>query len=239
MNKNIRFMLLLPFALTACSQAVETLETIREKCHMAMFGTAENDVVKTMTFVIRYPGHDYLVETILQRPNRFANLTPGTSVVVDGDTAFIRKKTDTTETTKTELIPAAEMADFVAEPTFYYPAFFDHDSHFRGEIEYEGKTFYLIEVLLTHHVWVEYFINMETFLPDTILAHVKNRGKDQVWGRQIVSYQEVEGWSVPLKFKYFFGNREKLYLAEVQRFVSNTQIEEGVFAKPQDAQEDP
>jgi hypothetical protein len=199
----------------------------------ALGGMDRMDHLKTLRFIVRYPGHSYKVTTDIERPNKMRNSGGKGIGLFDGKTAgLLHQNADTGK--YTELTPVKEdmIADFYVEPGFFHFYFFDYPAKYRGLKEVEGQKVHVLVVDLPMEATLTYHIDPETSLPIRAIAHVTVKGKRVQWARDYLEYRMVDGLRFPSRFASYYGEPGEKQVATVESVELNPTFPEGHFALP-------
>lgn len=215
-------------SVAAQRQPVDAKEIIA-RCAEAMGGVDRIENIKTCRFDVSYPGHEYTVTTDIKRPNLMRNAGGRGIGVFDGKNArLLHKDPATGRFTKNVPIKKEFLADFYAEPGFFFFYFFDFPAEYLETVEIDGKKTYQLQVRMPLDVQIHYFIDADTYLPVRTTAHLTVGGKKVVWARDYLDYKLVEGIKYPHGFLYYWKETDKKK-ATVNRVEWNVQFPDHHF----------
>ena len=168
----------------------------------------------------------------VKRPDRFRNEVSSGILAFDGKrAAWVKRYPDKEGNPRhPEIIDSKHWLHFEVDIALLFPAYFEHDSEYRGIKIHNEKKYYEIHVKLPMGAWLSYFIDPVDFLIKRRLVSWEGDPNDGGWENIIDTYIDYDGIKFP--DGYTFKGRQGMEKGLYKNFKININPDEKLFMIP-------
>jgi len=208
-----------------------TAEDVVAACAEAMGGSAAIDAIRTIRLQYRLPDHGGPTVLEIKRPNL---LRIGDIAVFDGTRAAMLERPPLPDGTErpAELVDAEGWMDFEMQIGWFFPAFFDYPSEYRGIEIIEGIETHKLDVKLPLGARLTYYVETATHLPLMLESHTPLGGKDYRYTKFFGDYKETAGVLYPREYTYYSFHVRRMFTVTVDELEINVSLDDDRFAIP-------
>jgi hypothetical protein len=170
----------------------------------------------------------------VQRPNKFRNEVRDGILVFDGHrAAWVKRSPDGEGNPRgPEIINSDSWVHFEVDIALLFPAFFDHESEYRGIKTIDGEKYHEIFVKLPKGAFISYFIDTEDFLIKRRAVSWEGNPEHDLWDNIIDKYIEYDGIKFP--DGYSFKGRNGMEKGFYKNFKINIKPHDKLFIFPEE-----
>jgi hypothetical protein len=129
-----------------------------------------------------------------------------------------------------ELLPREEWKDFEMQIGWFFPAFFEYPTEYKGIELIEGIETYRLDVQTPLGALLTYYVETATHLPLMLESRVNLYGDDTRYSKFFGDYREAAGILYPREYTYYSLHVRKMFTVAIEELEINVPLDEDRFA---------